>query len=222
MIQHLSIELSPKAYKNFFSMFMFILHSIIVNTINIGTIILMIMWDVIRVEVFHNLNFSSSLFLFVVYILIALEETYHITMIIHLNKQDTITNIDITKVNVCFFSFIGGVCVCYTGMFKKSDVFYISLAGPIMPILYLIFFSIVLFIIHVATAIDMTCILRLLLVSSVAPISAFIPIGRKEYFSDGYQIISFVRKNRVSLKNVICSIKYTIKTMLFMTVRFNG
>ena len=56
-----------------------------------------------------------------------------------------------------------------------------------MPTLYLIVFSIILFTMRAVTAIDVTCLLRLLMFSSVAPLFAFIPIGRKDYFSDGYQ-----------------------------------
>lgn len=59
-----------------------------------------------------------------------------------------------------FFSFIGGVSVCYNGMFKKSDIFYISLAGPVMPLFYSFLLGLILFIVNLVTSIDTILLIK--------------------------------------------------------------
>ena len=218
MIQHLTIELNNRIFKSIFGMFIFILYNIFVNTINCGTILVIAFLEFLYIQLSHTIIFFLPLLIIAVYLLIALEETYHIAMIFYLGKQDSISHIDITKVKIGFISFIGGVCVCYKGMFKKSDIFYISIAGPIMPVFYLIIFELILLIIKMITPIDTTILFRILLYSSIAPLSAFIPISRQNYLSDGYQIILFIRKNKVSSKNVLLAITYTIKNMVHITI----
>ena len=57
MIQHISIEIDKQAYNSFFSMFVFILRAIIVNTINIGTVIMIILLGLLQAKIFHGYSF---------------------------------------------------------------------------------------------------------------------------------------------------------------------
>lgn len=218
MIQHLTIKVNIDIFQNIFAIISFILYNILVNTVNLGTIIVIIIFEFFHLLLYHTFTLFIPLLFLTIYIFIASEETYHIAMITFLGKQDSISHIDITKVNLGFFSFIGGVSVCYNGMFKKSDIFYISLAGPVMPLFYSFLLGLILFIVNLVTSIDTILLIKLLFFSSLAPALAFIPLNRQNYLSDGYQIKLFICTNKVPFKKILSAITYTVKSMLFFTI----
>ncbi len=218
MIHHLIIGFNHHTFNNIFDIFIFVLGNIFANTINHGTILTIVFLELFCIQFSYSILLYIPILFIAFYLVIALEETYHIAMIFYLGKQEFISHIDITKVKIGFISFIGGVCVCYKGLFKRSEIFYISIAGPIMPVFYLIILELILLIIEMLTPIDTTILIRILLYSSIAPLSALIPISRRNYLSDGYRILLYIRRNDVSCKNVLLAIKDTIKSMIYFTV----
>lgn len=218
MIQHITIEIDKNSLKRSPTLFFFILRNLIKYTINYGTIVLIILLELILGALCSDMVLSISFLFFAIYILIALEETYHVIMIIFLGKQETITHIDITQVKIGPMNFIGGVCVCYNGMFRKSDLFYISLAGPIMPLFYLCILNILFLVINTYSSINILPILKSLTCSMCAPLLALLPLKTQNYASDGYRILHFIKTNNLSIKQTIQAITYTIKIMFFTTV----
>lgn len=221
MIKHFEIQVNKHALKNTLTIFSFVLYNTIKHTINCGFIIVLIMFE-ISVAIFsHHLMLWVPFICFLIYFLVAIEETYHILMIISLNKKDTITHIDVTKVKIGFVSFIGGVCVCYQGLFKKSDLFYVSLAGPIMSLIYLFLLLIILIVFQLFVPFDISRFIKVLICSSCAPLSALIPIKTKGYISDGYRIATFICMYNISISKLFSAILYTIKNMTYSTFRSN-
>lgn len=217
MIQHRKIDFTKRSLQNVFSMFAFILYHIIKKSTNLGTYVIIIFLEIIHIIIFQTTSFFFILLFCCLYLLIALEETYHTTMIIVLNKQEALTHIDITKTQIGFISFIGGISVCYTGTFKKSDIFYISLAGPLMPIFYLFIVGLTSIIINLFLPIRLTLFFKVIICSALAPLSAFIPIRNNNYISDGYRIFSFIKTNNIPIKQIFSAITYTIQNMLCIT-----
>lgn len=218
MIQHITVEIDKNVLKSVPTLFVFILRNLIKYTTNYGTISLIVLFELVFFILCSDMTLFILFLFSAIYILAALEETYHIIMIIFLEKQETITHIDITQVKIGPINFIGGVCVCYNGMFKKSDLFYISLAGPIMPLFYLCILNILFLVINTYSSINILPALKSLSCSMCAPLLALLPLKIQNYASDGYRILLFIKTNNLSIKQTIQAITYTIKIMFFYTV----
>lgn len=218
MINKVKVEINDHIFCNIFTIISFVLSSITINTINLGTLMIASIITIIYWLYYHTFSLFIPILFIGIYFVIALEETYHIAMITLLGKQSSISHIEITKIKVGLATFIGGASVCYKGMFKKSDIFYISLAGPIMPLFYIFVFIIFFVLISFFANINILFVLKILVYLTIAPLSAFIPLKTDNYCSDGYQIKTFIQKNKISWKQTISAVLFTIKSMLNTTV----
>ncbi|MCI9072374.1 MAG: hypothetical protein HFH80_06120 [Lachnospiraceae bacterium] len=218
MIKRKKVEINNDIFCNMHAIISFVLHSIIDNTINLGTLLVVVTLTLIHWVYCHTISLYIPLFFACIYFAAALEESYHIAMIVLLGKQNSISYIEITKIKIGAVTFIGGASVCYKGMFKKSDIFYISLAGPIMPLFYIFVFIILFVLISFFTNINALFIIKILIGAAIAPMCALIPLNTEKYCSDGYKIKTFIKTNKISWKQTISAVTYTIKSMLSATI----
>lgn len=217
MIIHTKNKLEKENMRNINTIFRFVFQNIICYTTNYLTISFLSILGICGICFKNMLCIAIVIYWIMICFLVSIEETYHIGMLIHLNKKSTIRYLDVTCVKLGHFSLLGGASVCYTGKFSKSDLYYISLAGPVMSLLYLLCILVISVLVDLGLSLKLGVIDKTILLSGIAPIMSFIPINFNNYISDGYRIGNFIKFNKIMPYQIVKTLLYTIKAMIIIT-----
>lgn len=213
MITHQKVDMTNLCSKKW-EIFRFILTHCLNATVNFETICMFLIVCAIGIYFDSNMLNCFILVCLCMYIILAIEETFHIVMLIVLDKKNTIKSLDITSVTLGKIKLFGGVCVRYVGRFSKSEILYISLAGPLMSLLVicLLLFVGVLFLFIFKLEIEN--VLLVLAICTVSPILSLFPIKYGGFESDGFKIRRICKESAISRLKFIEILKYTISVLL--------
>lgn len=214
MIQHYQIDMNSFCWKQKWDIFQFVFINIIKNTVNGGTCILFFVCMAFGLYFNYNIIFLLLAVYIGVYILLSIEETYHIIMLIILEKKDTLDCLDVTCTRIGLIKLLGGACVRYKGKFKKSDLLYISIAGPIMPLLIMVILLIAINIIQMVFFINMKIIITIIGICTFTPIVSFVPISFNGFESDGYKIFKICKESKITVSQMIQILNYVVRVLL--------
>lgn len=214
MFIHSEIEIRRECLKSKWCVFKFVLHSISKQVFNIETVLFSVLL-VAGGFLFHYDKLYLVLPLFWgVYLLLVLEETFHIWMLVVLEKQDTIKCLQIRGFKIGFLMIIGRLCVRYQGKFTKSELVYVSLAGPLMSL----FFSLLLIfgagLIYLFFDLNTLNVIFVIGMCSLSPILSLIPINHNGFESDGYKIAKFCANKKVTLVQFMQLLSYTVRSVI--------
>lgn len=214
MIQHYQVDMNSLCWNRKWDIFQFVFINIIKNTVNMGTCILFLVCIVFGVYFNCSIVFLLLAVYIGVYILLSIEETCHIIMLIILGKKDTLDCLDVTCIKIGLIKLLGGVCVRYKGKFKKSDLLYISIAGPIIPLLIMVILLIVINITQMLFLINIKVVIEIIEICAFTPILSFVPISFNGFESDGYKIFKICKENKITVLQMMQILNYVIKIIL--------
>lgn len=219
MITHIKQNIPDSELENMANIFLFVCKTLIRHTVSFATMLLFFACIVFSMIFNIKLLLGLPVCFVLLYLMAALEETYHILMLVILGKRHTIQNLDVTKLKFGFVEMIGGVSVCYTGMFKKSDLFYISLAGPVMPLFYVCIIFALIFGLKIIFGFQLPFLNVCIGCSAICPLLSFVPVSKNGYLSDGARIFSFLKSGVMKRKEVYQALKYTFRVLLSATFK---
>lgn len=199
MVNNIKINCTFSDFQYGIQFFCFIIIQLIKYTINIWTAIFVLLLDGLCFVLFGQ---HMIIYYWMVYVLVALEETYHALMLCVLGKKKTIQYFEITIIEVGNVKILGGASIVYSGMFKKSDLLYISLAGPLMPLLFMIGLNILLIAINLVYSLKLGRYIIGTMILLFIPLISLIPICSKGYESDGYKIKTILQSAKPSLSQM--------------------
>lgn len=221
MIRSFYIDIPSNKKDNFFVLYIYILQKVfkylIVPLLVLITLVLCIHKHLLKMTNIPNIFIC----IFLILLSITLEETFHASMLIIQGRGNQVKSlrfdaIQFKKIKICI-----GVSVYFNGEFTSNDILYISLAGPIMSLLFglILFLIISVLIVIFVHKIQLTYFFILFLGLLMVGMFSLVPFNKFFIKTDGYKVYELIKKYKIKPKNILKTISMILKYCLTFVFR---